>query len=462
MHGLYHRSVQQAISFKFLTLSLPLDPYTHMIEQSLHNLKIDTLNEMQEAAIKATEKSDIILLSPTGSGKTLGFLLPLLTLLDANISTVQAMILVPSRELALQIEQVFRAMGSGFKVNCCYGGHPLKIELNNLSQPPAVLIGTPGRMAHHLRRRSFDTVTVSTLVLDEFDKALEFGFQEDMAYIIKQLPFIKKRMLTSATQMDDIPAFTGISQPITLDYLTHAASIPNLTQKVVIAESAEKLDALFALICKINDKPTLVFCNHREAVERISDLLRDKGLPHAVFHGGMEQDDRERALLKFRNGSHRILITTDLASRGLDIPEIEHIVHYQLPHNEEAFLHRNGRTARMHAEGTSYLFLAPDEKPVYLDELPQKEELPEKTILPKLSPWATLYIAAGKKEKINKVDIVGILLKKGDLAKEDLGLIEVLDHSSYAAVKRDRIEEVVRSVKNEKIKGKKIKIEISR
>lgn len=433
-----------------------------MIEQALRNLNIDTLNEMQQAALQAAEKNDIILLSPTGSGKTLGFLLPLLSLLDTGIPSVQAMILVPSRELALQIEQVFRNMGSGFKVNCCYGGHPLKIEMNNFSQPPAVLIGTPGRIAHHLRRGSFDTVTVRTLVLDEFDKALEFGFQEDMAYIIRQLPSVRKRLLTSATQMDEIPAFTGISQPVTLDYLAHAASAPNLKQKVVIAQAADKLDALFALICKIGDKPTLVFCNHREAVERISDLLHDKGLPHAIFHGGMEQDDRERALLKFRNGSHRILITTDLASRGLDIPEIEHVVHYQLPHNEEAFLHRNGRTARMHAEGTSYLFLVPDEKPSYIDGLPEKEELPEKAILPEPSPWTTLYIAAGKKEKVNKVDIVGLLLKKGELDKESLGLIEVLDHSSYAAVKRDQVERVVQSVKNEKIKGKKVKIEISR
>ncbi|TSD66868.1 DEAD/DEAH box helicase [Inquilinus sp. KBS0705] len=433
-----------------------------MIQQALQNLKISTLNPMQEAAISAAAKADVILLSPTGSGKTLGFLLPLLGLLDAKISTVQVMILVPSRELALQIEQVFRAMGSGFKVNCCYGGHPLKIEMNNLSQPPAVLVGTPGRIAHHLRRDTFDTSTVATLILDEFDKALEFGFQEDMAYIIRCLPNINKRMLTSATQMDEIPSFTKINRPVKLDYLTNAASAPDLKQKVVICEPADRLDALFALICKISDKPTLIFCNHREAVDRISDLLWEKGLFHDVFHGGMEQDDRERALIKFRNGSHRILITTDLASRGLDIPEIEHVVHYQLPHNLEAFTHRNGRTARMHAKGTSYLLLASGEKPAYLTELPEIEELPEKAIIPQPSPWATLYIAAGKKDKINKVDIVGLLLKKGELAKEDLGLIEVLDYSSYAAVKRKQIERTVELVKNEKIKGRKIKIDISR
>jgi ATP-independent RNA helicase DbpA len=433
-----------------------------MIKQALLNLKINALNPMQEAAISAAKKSDVILLSPTGSGKTLGFLLPLLSLLDPEVPTVQALIMVPSRELALQIEQVFRAIGSGFKVNCCYGGHPVKIERNNLSQPPAVLIGTPGRIAHHLRRNSFSTDTIHTLILDEFDKALKFGFQEDMTYIIRQMPAIKKRMLTSATRMDEIPSFTGMVKPIELDYLTNAASTPDLKQKAVIAEAADKLDALFALICKIGDKATLVFCNHREAVERISDLLYDRGLPHDIFHGGMEQDDRERALLKFRNGSHRLLITTDLASRGLDIPEIEHVVHYQLPHNEEAYTHRNGRTARMHAKGTSYLILSPDEKPAYLKEVPEIEELPADPQLPPLSPWATLYVAAGKKDKVNKIDIVGLLLKKAELAKEDVGLIEVLDHSSYAAVKRNRIERAVQLIKGEKIKNKKVKIDISR
>jgi superfamily II DNA/RNA helicase len=433
-----------------------------MLKKSLENLKITALNEMQHAALAAAKKGDMILLAPTGSGKTLGFLLPLLNLLDAAVPTVQVLILVPSRELALQIEQVFKTMGTGFKVNCCYGGHPVKIERNNLSQPPAVLIGTPGRIAHHLRRESFSTDTIHTLILDEFDKSLEFGFQEDMTYIIRQLPALKKRILTSATKMKEIPAFTDINRPVEVDFLENKTNAPDIKLKAVISPAADKLDTLFSLICKIGDKATLVFCNHREAVDRISDLLWDRGLVHDVFHGGMEQEDRERALLKFRNGSHRLLITTDLASRGLDIPEIEYVVHYQLPHTEEAFLHRNGRTARMHAKGTSYLILTADEKLSYLTASPEIEELSEQLVLPKPSDWVTLYIAAGKKEKINKMDIVGLLLQKGGLVKDELGLIEVLDHSSYAAVKRNKIERTVQLIKAEKIKNKKVKIEVSR
>jgi len=432
-----------------------------MIKKTLENLSITALNEMQQAALAAAKKGDVLLLSPTGSGKTLGFLLPLLDILKPDIGQVQALILVPSRELALQIEQVFKAMGTSFKVNCCYGGHPLKIERNNLSQPPAVLIGTPGRLAQHLRQENFATESIQTLILDEFDKSLEFGFQEDMSYIIRQLPALKKRILTSATKMEQIPSFTGVHRPIQVDFLQNKAEKPDLQLKAVISPAADKLDTLFSLICKIGDKAALVFCNHREAVDRISDLLWERGIVHDVFHGGMEQEDRERALLKFRNKSHHLLITTDLASRGLDIPEIEYVVHYQLPHTEEAFLHRNGRTARWHSKGTSYLILTEDEKLSYLKQSPEIEVLPEKNIIPKPSSWVTLYIAAGKKDKINKVDIVGLLLKKGELAKEDLGLIEVLDHSSYAAVKRNRVERTVQLIKTEKIKNKKIKIEVS-
>ncbi|RYY29913.1 MAG: ATP-dependent helicase, partial [Sphingobacteriaceae bacterium] len=281
-------------------------------------------------------------------------------------------------------------------------------------------------------------------------------------FIIKQMPSLKKRILTSATSMEEIPAFTGITNPIVLNYLNNTAAAPDLKQKMVSVDAADKLDVLFALICKIGNAATLVFCNHREAVDRISDLLWERGMPNGTFHGGMEQEDRERALLKFRNGSYPVLITTDLASRGLDIPEIEHVIHYQLPHNEEAFTHRNGRTARMHAKGTSYLILSPEEKPAYLKAFPEEETLPEKLVLPPPARWTTLYIAAGKKDKVNKVDVVGLLLQKGGLAKEDLGLIEVLDYTAYAAINTKKIEQVVALLKQEKIKNKKVKIEISR
>ncbi|MBL0340111.1 MAG: DEAD/DEAH box helicase [Bacteroidetes bacterium] len=436
-----------------------------MIQKYLDNLKIAALNPMQLAVIAAAKKpNDILLLSPTGSGKTLAFLLPILSTLKTEIQLVQALIIVPSRELALQIEQVFKLMNTGFKVNCCYGGHSTKTERNNFSHPPAVLVGTPGRIAYHLKHANFDANRIHTLVLDEFDKALELGFKEEMSAIISQLGKIKKIILTSATSMKEIPSFTGVSNLVELNYLdSNAPVLASLKLKYIKAPDKDKLQILFSLICKLQNKLALVFCNHRDAVDRISALLSEKGIAHGIFHGGMEQDDRERALIKFRNGSHRILITTDLASRGLDIPEIAAVIHYQLPLTEDAFTHRNGRTARMNASGTAYLLLAAsDQFPSFLNEMPEEESLPKTTTLPGKNPWSTLYIAAGKKDKINKMDIVGTLLQKGNITKEELGRVEVLDHSSYAAVSSKKIEAVVNLIKNEKIKNKKIKIDISR
>ncbi len=436
-----------------------------MLQKVLENLKIATLNEMQLATIEAAKKSnDIVLLSPTGSGKTLAFLLPILNSLDKSKEGIQALVIVPSRELAIQIEQVFKQMQTGFKVNCTYGGHSTKTEKNSLGEAPALLIGTPGRLAFHIRNKNIHTATITSLVLDEFDKALEFGFQEDMSFIIYYLKNLQKRMLTSATKMNSIPDFAGLKDPFEINFLSKTpVKAEGLKLKIVKAETKDKIDALFSLICKLGNTATLVFCNHRDAVDRISTLLLEKGLFHGTFHGKMEQEDRERALIKFRNGTNQILITTDLASRGLDIPEIQNVIHFQLPHTEDVFIHRNGRTARMNAKGTAYLLLGEGEfVPTFIKDTPGLEALSSENKIPENTCWCTLYIAAGKKDKINKMDIVGMLLQKGKLQKEELGLIEVLDFSSYAAIKRDKIEQLLVAVKEEKIKGRKIKMEVSK
>ena len=172
-----------------------------MIQKILANLKIEALNEMQQAVLEAAETrkgQDMVLLSPTGSGKTLAFLLPILSFLKNDVEGVQALILVPSRELAMQIENVFKSMSTGFKINCCYGGHDTKVERNNFQHPPAVLVGTPGRIMYHIERETFDTKMVKTLVLDEFDKSLEFGFQKEMEFIIRHLPNLNKRIKLAA------------------------------------------------------------------------------------------------------------------------------------------------------------------------------------------------------------------------------------------------------------------------
>src|SRR6201991_890689 len=433
------------------------------ISKMLTPLKIDELNELQLAALKAVqEDKDLVLLSDTGSGKTLGYLLPILTLMDEKATGTQALVIVPSRELAIQIEQVFKLMGTGLKVTCCYGGHLRETEENNLIEAPALIIGTPGRLADHLRRGNIHPETIRTLVLDEFDKSLELGFQEEMEAIIASLRSLTKRILTSATAAVEIPAFVGLQTAQTLDFLS-GEKPERLALQLVKSPDADKLETLFRLICRIGDRSAVVFCNHRESVERVSAFLKEKSIVNVFYHGALEQPERDSALAKFRNGSSDILVTTDLAARGLDVPNIRYIIHYHLPATEEVYTHRNGRTARVEASGTAILILSPDERlPAFIQEEPQILELPDETTLPAKPKWTTLFISAGKKDKVNKVDIVGLFSHKGMLKKDDIGLIEVKDFFSFAGIRKSTVQQVLELIKNEKLKNKKVKIDVAK
>jgi len=433
-------------------------------EEILTKLGIAALNEIQIASVKANkENADVILLSATGSGKTIAFLLPIIELLDHNNKNTQALVIVPSRELAVQIEQVFRMMATGFKVTLCYGGHKRETEENNLVQPPALILGTPGRICDHIRRGNITTDSIEILVLDEFDKILELGFLEEVSFIVSSLKNIKKRILTSATESVEIPSFIDLQNPARLNFLSQGDEEKGLTIQSVFSPDKDKADTLFRLICHLGGRSSIVFCNHRESVERTSNFLTKSGIVNEFYHGAMEQQERDSALSKFRNGTVDVLVTTDLASRGLDIPNIRYIIHYHLPHSEEIFIHRNGRTARMDASGTAIVILSEEERlPLYIDQNIEQIQLPDTVILPEKPKWSTLFIAAGKKDKVNKVDIVGFLTNKGQLKKEDIGLIEVKDFFSFVAIRKSKMGQVLQLIKNERIKNKKVKMEIAR
>ncbi len=435
-----------------------------MINDFLKLLKIEKLLPLQEEAVKLIqEKSNTIILSPTGSGKTIAFLIPLIKLLDKKKSGVQALILTPSRELALQIERVFKDMQTGFKSNACYGGHPFSTEVNNLKIPPALLIGTPGRISDHLRRNSFDSSTITTLILDEFDKSLEAGFKDEMEFIIKQSPNVVTRVLTSATAIPEIPEYTGIKNPVVLDYSVKGATGSVLKVNSVKTDGTDKLQLLFKLICFIGSETTIIFCNHREAVDRIGDLLVENGIKHGRYHGGMIQEKRELELIKFRNTSERILVTTDLASRGLDISHVSNIIHYQMPSSESVWIHRNGRTARMDKNGTAWIVLAgTDFIPEFIDTTVEEITLPDDLSIPKLPEYLTIYISAGKKEKISRADVAGFIIKKGLLSASEVGRIDVLDHASLVAVNRLKARELLRNISGQRLKNKAVKVEIAR
>ncbi len=422
----------------------------------LSKFGIKALNPMQEEAALAIDSVDeVILLSPTGSGKTLAFLLPLIKLLDRDIPEVQAMIIVPSRELAIQIEQVARDMGSGFKINTVYGGRPFSKDKMELSHTPNLIIGTPGRLADHMRRGTFSTEWVRTLVLDEFDKSLEIGFEDEMDEIIYNLQNAYRKILTSATQGVEIPAFVGINKPMIIDHL--ADGVKELEIRSIISPEKDKLNTLVAAIKHLGNHPAIVFLNFKDAINRVSDHLDDHNIPHACFYGGLDQHDRERALLKFRNGTHQLLIATDLAARGIDVPEIKFIIHYHLPLREEEFTHRNGRTARMHSDGTAYVLHWEDEElPDFIFGLPE-EKLTQNQIITK-SAWTTLFISGGRKDKISKGDIAGLFFKIGELQKDQLGIIELKSDCAFVAVASSAAQTVIQKVDNKRVKKKKVRV----
>ena len=422
----------------------------------LQKLNIDQLNPMQEEAMLAISTcEEVVLLSPTGSGKTLAFLLPLLPLLDRSLEEVQLMILVPARELAIQIEQVTREMGTGFKCNAVYGGRTVSKDKLDLKQPPAILIGTPGRVADHLRRGTFSKDNIRHLVLDEFDKALEIGFEDDMAEIIGSLDGLEKKILTSATFAQEIPSFVGLMRPAFVNYLDEGGA--KLRLRRIVSPDKDKLETLFKALCHLGNHPGIVFCNYKDSIERISDYLNEHDIDHGVYYGGLEQKERERALLKFRNGTYQLLLTTDLAARGIDIPEIAYIIHYHLPQRSQEFTHRNGRTARMHAEGSAYVLHAAGETlPDLIPDVPE-EELTEAPV-PESSPWKTLFVSGGRRDKISKGDIAGLFFKQGQLKPEHIGQIELKQDCAFVAVQASKAITLIKLLSGSKLKKKKVKI----
>lgn len=433
-----------------------MSSYLKVQQDILDKLNIQALNPMQEEALLSiTNAENTVLLSPTGTGKTLAFLLPTITALDTNCKNVQLLILVPSRELAIQIEQVIRTMGTGFKANTVYGGRHFSKDKIDLAHTPAILVGTPGRIADHLRRETFLVDDISTLVLDEFDKSLEVGFEKEMSEIIASLPHIKKRILTSATQDMEIPRFVGLESELIIDYSD--TKVSNLEIKQVISPDKNKLQTLVDLLHDIGNKPGIIFCNYKDTIQFVSDFLNKNNIPHGCFQGGMEQIDRERALIKFRNGTHQIIIATDLAARGLDIPELNYIIHYQLPLKAEEFTHRNGRTARMNAEGTSYVIQWEGERlPDFINF--DATVTPKGTVNTLATDWATLFISGGRKDKISKGDVAGVLFKQCHLEKSEIGTIELKQDCVFVAIPKNKASIIVDTINNTRLKKKKVRV----
>lgn len=420
---------------------------------------IEELTEMQEAALQAADKEkDVVLSAPTGSGKTIAFLGMMLKNMPATTTGTFALIVTPTRELALQVTSVFQSLKTGYKVTTCYGGHKREIEENNLLEAPAVIIGTPGRIGDHIRRENIKVETISLLILDEYDKSLEMGFLEEMKFIYSSLINLKRKILISATPVAELPSFMDTSNVVHLNF--EGSHLPAIAMNLLHFETREdKFEKLLNALCTIGNRRTIIFVNQKETVAELSTFMTEKGIYNVSYHGSLEQEERETAIAKFKNGTSLFLVTTDLASRGMDVAHVRYIIHFDLPETETIFKHRNGRTARMEASGDAILMISTtSEKPNYIPaDTPEFQLLPDRPV-PDKTEWSTLYISAGKKNKVNKMDIAGFLMQAGGLKREDTGIIDVKDFYSFAAIRRSKMNALLGKGHVQKIKNKKVRI----
>lgn len=433
---------------------------TEILDNIRKRTRVTELNPMQKRMSEIPVRGTFTLLAPTGSGKTLAFAIPLLKSLAPTRGQVQAVVIAPSRELVLQIAEVIRPIATGLKTVAFYGGHSMQEEVNSLAVTPDIIVATPGRLLDHIKRGQLDLGTVSSLVLDEYDKALELGFADEMKRVCRRLTGLKLVILTSATPLAAIPDYLPASEPQVIDF--SATDTPRRRMQIVRVESPsrDKLNTLGDLLHSLPNGRVIVFANHRESVERIYDALKKQGLPVGIYHGGLDQNDRENAIVQLANGSTPILVSTDLGARGLDIPELSAVIHYHMPVSPEAWTHRNGRTARQEAKGDIYVITAEGEDIPYYITTDRDYAPTGHSADPIRSETATLYFNVGKKEKISKGDIVGFLIAKGGLTSDEIGVITLRDHSALVGIPRAKGKSLVDTLGRERIKNTRAKISL--
>lgn len=449
------------------------------INDILQRLGINELNAMQEEAMTAILRTsdDVLILSPTGTGKTLAYMLPVIELMqdiddprkDVGAECKPyAVVVVPGRELALQSSDVLRSMGCGLRGKALYGGRSTMDEHRALRQVlPNIVFGTPGRLNDHINKGNILPDNIRYLIIDEFDKCLEMGFQNEMVQLLNSLPNIERRILLSATESEVIPRFVRMGHVVRLDYRMEEEQVSSRVHSYYLeSPTADKLETLRYLLLEKNGESSVVFLNYCDSVERVAEYLAQNGFSISIFHGGLEQKAREKALYLFSNGTTNVMVCTDLASRGLDIPEVDNIIHYHLPETEQNYVHRTGRTARWDKNGNSYFILkAGEQVPEYVKAETVNYHLntavlhSSDKLVPAQPRMATIYIGKGRRDKISRGDVVGFLCKKGGLQASDIGKISVEERYTYVAISRNKYHEVLNNVHGEKIKGMKTTIE---
>lgn len=441
-------------------------------KEMLHNLNEICYKEMTpiqaESLPHILEGRDVIAQAKTGSGKTAAFGIGLLTKLQVKKFRVQTLILCPTRELADQVARELRMLARAthnVKILTLCGGAAFGPQLGSLAHGAHIIVGTPGRILKHLKKETLSLEHMDTLVLDEADRMLDMGFSQEINEVLEFAPKTRQTLLFSATYTDEI---LGISSKIQNDAVniktTSIETTNKITEYFYEVEYGQKLNTLVNIFSNFKPENVIVFCNTKVEADEIAKTLQDKKIDALAIHGDLEQYDRNDVLVQFANRSCSVLVATDVAARGLDIKELSMVVNYDIPHGEETYTHRIGRTGRAGAEGLAFTLYEPNEAR-NADEYKNESRLFENTSSLKvvngfeMRPLnITLVIEGGKKDKIRAGDLLGALTGDVGLKSESIGKIDIYDKQSYVAIKSTEIDEAHDKLKNGKIKGKKFSV----
>lgn len=441
--------------------------------ENLDSLGFHAMTPIQEAALPLVlDGLDVIAQAKTGSGKTATFGLGLLNNLKVEKSRVQSLVICPTRELAVQVAEELRRLARfipNVKIIVVTGGEGEFRQINSLDHGGHIVVGTPGRLLKFLEKGILDVSEIETLVLDEADRMLDMGFEEDMRKIISQTPTDKQSLLFSATYPEEIMELSRYFQNNPKHIIVDSKHEKNIIRQVFIdvGEHQNKLDALVKVLGNYKPESTVIFCKTKQICSDVAHFLKSKSISALSFHGDLDQNERTVVLTKFSNKSTLILVATDVAARGLDIKDLHAVINFDLATDPEVYTHRIGRTARAGKEGFAFSFYVEREseklaaiedyfevKNEYLNLADLKES--EKFDL--VPPMKTIYINGGKKDKIRKGDILGALINEAKITANDIGNISVLDKQSYVAIKKEFVGTVIDSFVDGKIKGRKYKV----
>ena len=425
----------------------------------------------QEALSDLLAGKDVLAQAKTGSGKTLAFALAILSNVDAT-SGVQALVLCPTRELADQVTQAIRKVAvrlPNLKISAFYGGIPVRVHVESLVHEPAIVVGTPGRILELIQNGALKLSGLKTLVLDEADRMLDMGFEPAIQAIQKALPAKRQTLLFSATFPEQVKTlsknYQNTPKEILLDTDTRSEHIEQLFFEV---SHARKNDALLQLLGQLQPEQALVFCNTKIDCQNVEQHLSKSGFDVCALHGDLEQRDRDEAMVRFQNGSVRVLVATDVAARGLDVSDLPLVFSYELAHQADVHVHRVGRTGRAGKDGRALALVSSAEmgrvvaieQQMNMSAVWQRIDLNAIKLNPLKAAWKTLVIDAGRKDKLRPGDILGALTSKGVIDGKQVGKIALFDTRSYVAIQQQVADKALAMLRQDKIKGRTFRVRL--